>query len=516
LSADERNRRDELHGKIQNAERAYRSVKGLEKTSSLAEQAELRRQLAELIRSHEGTEAAVTAPLDRVASFLKQGRVVVAPVETDAGGMVFVATVRDGAVRLAGFESENLNFRKVAEFVRGPTQKELGGWFGAYQANYVSHLAGRQKWQAWLAAIDGLGADLWNLVGRPITQALAAVGAEPGTELIIVPQGALGVLPIGLAQDPKSGRRLIDDYVVTYAPSLAAIATISERLQMLRADEAATLAAVINPTSDLRFSAIEGALIESRFAQGARAVLEGDAATIHSILKAIDGRSYWHFASHGSFNWMDSSAAGLLLKKEVLSVAALSGALALGTPRLVVLSACETGLHEMVRTPDEFSGLPAAFLRIGAIGVLSTLWPVNDVSTAFLVVLRLSQDTISAASSRAAARAGLDQTRQPAGSARLREDRRKGGARISSVGNATGAVARPAKRRGQRTRGIRATENGRIRPRSQDKPERQLIPRQQRDKPVSIPYHTRRHAADSRPRAPFCAPVLLGRVCPYG
>jgi CHAT domain-containing protein len=38
-----------------------------------------------------------------------------------------------------------------------------------------------------------------------------------------------------------------------------------------------------------------------------------------------------------------------------------------------------------VRTPDEFSGLPAAFLRLGAVGVLSTLWPVNDISTAFLI-----------------------------------------------------------------------------------------------------------------------------------
>jgi CHAT domain-containing protein len=307
-------------------------------------------------------------------------------VVTDAGGMVFVATARDGAIHLASFEPENLTSRRVTEFVHGPASgKELGGWLGAYQANYVSHFAGRQKWQVWLAAIDGLGSGLWNLVGRSITQALAAAGVQPGAELFIIPQGMLGILPIGLAQDPRSGRRLMDDYIVTFAPSVATIAAIGERLEKLHSDAAASLAAVINPTSDLKFSTIEGALIESHFAQGDRAVLEGDTATVSSVLKAIDGRSYWHFAGHGSFNWMDASAGGLLLKKEVLSVAVLSGALALGTPRLVVLSACETGLHDAVRTPDEFSGLPAAFLRLGAVGVLSTLWPVNDVSTAFLV-----------------------------------------------------------------------------------------------------------------------------------
>jgi CHAT domain-containing protein len=388
LSPDERIHRDELLAKIRNTERAYRSAEGLQKTASLAEQAELRRQLAELIRSHQGTETpgAPAGLLDGIASFLQQGRVVVAPVATDAGGMVFVASAPDGAIRLSSLDAADLTSRSITDFLRGPNSgRELGGWFGAYQANYLPRLAGRQKWQAWLATIDGLGPALWNLVGRSISRALAAADVKPGTELIIIPQGALGVLPIGLAEDPKSGRRLIDDYVVTYVPNVATIAAISERLRTLRPEAAVSLAAVINPTSDLKFSTIEGAFVESYFTKGDRAILEGDKATIGSVLKAIEGRSYWHFASHGSFNWMDSSAAGLVLKKEVLSVATLTGASALGTPRLVVLSACETGLHDTIRTPDEFSGLPAAFLRVGAVGVLSTLWPVNDVSTALLI-----------------------------------------------------------------------------------------------------------------------------------
>ncbi|MGJ5199632.1 CHAT domain-containing protein [Bradyrhizobium sp. HKCCYLRH1030] len=390
LSADERSRRDELLAKINNAERQYRLATGLRKASALTELDALRRQLADLIRSHDGEDAetdGAAGALDRVASLLREGRAIVAPVVTESGAMVLVATAaRDGTIELSSHNAGSLDSRNLAEFVRGrDSLKELGGWFGAYQANYVSRLAGRQKWQTWFAAIDDLGPSLWTLIGSAISEAIVGSGTKPGAELIIVPQGMLGVVPIGMARSPKSGRRLMDDYVVTYAPSVAAIATIAERLRTLQSTAEVSLAAVINPTSDLRFSTIEGALVESNFPAGNRAVLEGDAATIDGILKAINGRSYWHFAGHGSFNWMDASAAGLLLKNEVLSVASLSQAPALGTPRLVVLSACETGLHDAVRTPDEFSGLPAAFLRIGAVGVISTLWPVNDISTAFLM-----------------------------------------------------------------------------------------------------------------------------------
>jgi CHAT domain-containing protein len=53
--------------------------------------------------------------------------------------------------------------------------------------------------------------------------------------------------------------------------------------------------------------------------------------------------------------------------------------------RLVTLSACETGLTEFQETPDEFIGLPAAFMRLGAPGVVSTLWAVEDLSTMLLM-----------------------------------------------------------------------------------------------------------------------------------
>ncbi len=51
----------------------------------------------------------------------------------------------------------------------------------------------------------------------------------------------------------------------------------------------------------------------------------------------------------------------------------------------MVLSACETGLSEITRNPDEFVGLPGAFMALGAAGVLGTLWPVSDIASALLI-----------------------------------------------------------------------------------------------------------------------------------
>jgi CHAT domain-containing protein len=57
----------------------------------------------------------------------------------------------------------------------------------------------------------------------------------------------------------------------------------------------------------------------------------------------------------------------------------------LGRPRLVALSACETGLYDTRNNPEEFVGLPATFLQLGAAGVVATLWQVDDLATALLM-----------------------------------------------------------------------------------------------------------------------------------
>jgi CHAT domain-containing protein len=147
-----------------------------------------------------------------------------------------------------------------------------------------------------------------------------------------------------------------------------------------------TLAAIVNPTGDLPGTEQEGALVASHFPAAARTVLERSAATADAVLAALKGRTHWHFASHGTFSWDDARQSALLLHgRERLSVGRLLETDGLGRPRLVVLSACETGLYDIDRDPDEFIGLPGTFTALGAAGVLGTLWPVSDAATALLM-----------------------------------------------------------------------------------------------------------------------------------
>jgi len=53
--------------------------------------------------------------------------------------------------------------------------------------------------------------------------------------------------------------------------------------------------------------------------------------------------------------------------------------------RLVVLSACETALIDTKNRCD-YIGLPTGFLHAGAMGTLASLWAVNDLSTALIMV----------------------------------------------------------------------------------------------------------------------------------
>jgi CHAT domain-containing protein len=54
--------------------------------------------------------------------------------------------------------------------------------------------------------------------------------------------------------------------------------------------------------------------------------------------------------------------------------------------RLVVLSACETGISDFNSISDEYISLPSGFLVAGSSSVVPTLWAVSDLSTSFLMI----------------------------------------------------------------------------------------------------------------------------------
>ena len=268
----------------------------------------------------------------------------------------------------------------------------LRRWFSAYEVQYLPLKEQEQRIGEWLGAIRGLGPSLWDLLGGTLHKALVDHGVKPGARLLWLPAGALGLLPLGLAQGPD-GQHLGDIYEISATPSLEAHAAAA---QQLAPAPAPSLAAAINPTGDipklaLPFTEVEGALVASHFGQLPRVVLDKSNATPRIVLAALKGKTYWHISSHGQFDWENARQSGLLMKGDGQAVETLTvGTLldnegSLGRPRLVTLSACETGLYDTRRNPEEFVGLPATFMQLGATGVLATLWQVDDLATALLM-----------------------------------------------------------------------------------------------------------------------------------
>lgn len=104
------------------------------------------------------------------------------------------------------------------------------------------------------------------------------------------------------------------------------------------------------------------------------------------MIAGVQGRSYVHFACHGSYDWDDPTTSGLDLTNGRLTLAELQrGVVDLSNARLVTLSACETGITDVVKgSAEEYVGIPAGFLVAGVRCVVSSLWAVPDLSTALL------------------------------------------------------------------------------------------------------------------------------------
>ena len=358
-------RLDALRSNAHVAERALNTTSEGERQTRIDALVAPRREMGALVDKGQMARAtAEPSPEEQLAALTDTGATLAIPIFTEPGALLLLC--HPGT---AGLQMEVIDLTGVSVDTLNTELHSEDGWLTAYGSDDTRTIA-----------IKRIGDRLWNLFAGPLVEALDARNVAPGSRLVLLPQGALGLLPLGLACDPQTGECLFERYELSLAPSLAALNSGG------RDGIAPSLAAIVNPTRDLRFSLIEAALVEELFASDARSMVCGDEATVEAALEVLKAKSHWLFSCHGAFNWSDPRRSGLALAGgEALTLDALLSAQGLGNPRLVALSACETGLHDIQRSPEEFIGLPAAFLQLGATGVLATLWPVDDTSAALLV-----------------------------------------------------------------------------------------------------------------------------------
>ena len=379
LAAHQRQRLDELRAAIRVEQRVVEVEQGVKRTAAIGKLLTLRQELLGLIEGADRSKSGPRSALAQARAAVSTGGAVVVPVITKVGAKVLIVTAAANGPTV--LDLPQLTTDRLNELLRGDGKS--GGWLRAYTINYLQGTEQNRRWPDWLSAVSDLGPELWGLFAARLDAALKQRGVKRGARLVWLPTGALGILPLGLAQDPVTKRRLADHYEIVYSPSLEALTSAQYQVAQVRPT---TLAAIINPTGDLAGTEKEGKLVASHFPSKQRTVLEQSAATPDAVITALKGKTHWHFASHGTFSWEDARQSGLIMHDRApLSVGRLLETDGLGRPRLVVLSACETGLYDIRSSPDEFIGLPGAFTALGAAGVLGTLWPVSDAATALLI-----------------------------------------------------------------------------------------------------------------------------------
>lgn len=390
LSPEKRVRHDSLKFEIRELARLVEESVGVARTKALDRLATLRRELSALIEVAGASEPKSFGVAKLWSSLVPQGGAIVAPIVTQVGGKLLIVTERSGAATIGAVDLPKLTMDRLQKLILGDDPSgEAGGWLGSFSVQNLPSPERERRIGEWLGAIESIGPDLWSLVAGALEKALNEQGVKDGARVVLMPTAELGLLPLGLAQESKSHRRLIEAYEIVIVPNFEALAAAT--LQVATPPPR-SLAAIVNPTGDiarldLPFTEIEGALVARHFVGRPLIRLDKANATPKVVLAALKGKSYWHFSSHGFFDWSDARLSGLLMREEQpLTVGQLLDSDGgFGRPRLVVLSACESGLYDIGRNPNEFIGLPATFMQLGATGVVSTLWQVDDLATALLI-----------------------------------------------------------------------------------------------------------------------------------
>ena len=243
------------------------------------------------------------------------------------------------------------------------------------------------------AALKDLLPSIGELIAAPVAAGLRASEEvkEPVPGLVLIPTGIMGLLPLHAASYSVGGntRSLIDEFAVSYTPSARVLSYARDGLQP-SASGAATFLGISNPASQgapvLQFASMEVDEIATFFPTLAK-VLTKDDASLALVEPELDKAVYLHFACHGRFRVDDPLRSSVLLSgTDELTVGDLLARGQLSGARMAVLSACQSAITDAMQLPDEFVGLPAGFLQAGAAAVIGSLWPVDDVSTALLMI----------------------------------------------------------------------------------------------------------------------------------
>jgi tetratricopeptide (TPR) repeat protein len=213
---------------------------------------------------------------------------------------------------------------------------------------------------------------LWTNVVALLEEPLAGIDA-----IVLIPTGPIMQLPWHAARAIRDDtmRCWLDSCRVTYAPTVRVLG------MPLEGPPGAVLAVGDPVGGNLPWSTQELQVA----AVGAQSrIVAGEEATPARVFDLIGNFDVVHFACHGKLDLSRPMSSALVLAGgSRLAVGDLAHA-NLSHLRLAVLSACDSAFPS-IDLVYEAVGFPAILMSAGVVGVIGTLWPVSDDSTALLM-----------------------------------------------------------------------------------------------------------------------------------
>jgi len=231
------------------------------------------------------------------------------------------------------------------------------------------------------APIADVQAQARTLFARLLAPARAEIH---GDRLVIVPHGVLHYLPFPALRSPE-GHWVVEDFAISTLPSASVLRYLTDKGVGASARALVVGNPDLGPGLALPWAEREARMVGQQEREST--VLVREDATEAQVKKQVEGVGLVHLATHAELNESDPLSSAVLLvpgggedgRLEVREVFGLDL-----HARLVVLSACETGLGKLSRG-DELVGLQRAFVYAGTPAVVTTLWKVDDRASYELV-----------------------------------------------------------------------------------------------------------------------------------
>lgn len=254
--------------------------------------------------------------------------------------------------------------------------------------------------------------ELYSLLIEPVSSHLV-----PDYQVCVVPDSVLTRVPFAALVSPSSGRYLLQDYVLSFAPSAAVFLRCSEIARSMAGERMESVLSVGDPSYDpglgmtrLRETAREAQEVRALYSSGQTLLREQ--ATERNVVAGLTRVDVVNLASHYVVD--AGLMSRLLLAPAPDSERESEGgdgrlhayemySLRPARTRVAVLSGCQTALDRYYEGEGAV-GAARPFIAAGVPLVVASLWPVDSAATADLIVEFHRRRTMGTASTAQALR----------------------------------------------------------------------------------------------------------------